>query len=291
MNQKTLNAVIGFVVVLIIVVGLWTPVAAQEATPEATAEHCEPTRQQGTTSPLDPAPMRSSVGTGHILQGTVISENCSPIAEAMVLFWLANEKGQYDEAHRGTILTDENGRYKFESNFPGKYGGRPTPHIHVFVWAKGHKAVETEYFPKEGQEVGTLDIVLAVQGKHDCKPTPGHSGEQAYTAPLRDSVGEGHILKGKVLSTDCSPVVGAKVILWLASATGQYDDDHRGMIITDVRGEYTFESNYPGVYGDGRPHIHIYVSASGYLSLETEYLPRKGATEGTFDIVLTPEKK
>jgi protocatechuate 3,4-dioxygenase beta subunit len=94
-----------------------------------------------------------------------------------------------------------------------------------------------------------------------------------------------------VLSTDCSPVVDAKVILWLASAAGEYDDDHRGMIVTDVRGEYTFESNYPGMYGDVRPHIHIYVSAPNYWSLETEYLPSKSATEGTFDIVLTPEKK
>src|SRR6185295_5467557 len=134
-----------------------------------------------------------------------------------------------------------------------------TPHIQVFVWANVHKGVETEYCPKEVQseEPGTLDIVLAVDEKHDCKPTPGRSGEQAYTAPKRDSVGEGHILKGKVVSTDCSSVVGAKVILWLASAVGEYDDDHRGMVVTDVRGEYRFESNYPGVYGDVRPHIHL----------------------------------
>jgi protocatechuate 3,4-dioxygenase beta subunit len=292
MNQKMRNSLIGTAIVLIMMAGLWMPVTAQESTPEATAEHCEPTRQQGRTSPLDPSPVRSSVGVGFILQGTVVSEDCSPVSGATVLFWLANEQGEYDEAHRGTIVTDENGRYKFESNFPGEYAGA-SPHIHVFVWAKGHKDVETAYSPKEGQDAGILDIVLAVQEKESCTPTisRGQISEEMQTAPLRDKVGEGHILSGSVMSTDCWPIVGAKVVLWLANEAGQYDDDHRAIIVTDVRGQYTFESNYPGMYDGAKPHIHIYVSVTDYQNVVTEYFPTKSATRGTFDIVLMPEKK
>ena len=36
-------------------------------------------------------------------------------------WWLANPKGRYDDAHRGTQLTADDGSYRFETDFP-----RPT---------------------------------------------------------------------------------------------------------------------------------------------------------------------
>ena len=95
-------------------------------------------------------------------------------------------------------------------------------------------------------------------------------------------------MKGVVRSSrDCSPVAGAKVVYWLAGPDGNYDDAHQGAVLTDKSGAYTFESNFPGLYG-GRPipHIHMYTSAGGYRSIETEYFPSCGETEGTFDFVL-----
>jgi protocatechuate 3,4-dioxygenase beta subunit len=102
-------------------------------------------------------------------------------------------------------------------------------------------------------------------------------------APVRSSVGKGHILKGTVKSSrDCSPIEGAKIIFWVAGPNGQYDDDHRASVFTDATGAYTFESNFPGLYST-RPHIHLYVQAAGHLPVEQEHFPVEGHTEGTFD--------
>jgi protocatechuate 3,4-dioxygenase beta subunit len=106
-------------------------------------------------------------------------------------------------------------------------------------------------------------------------------------APVRSSVGEGHILRGVVRSSaDCSPIAGAQIELWMANPNGQYDDDHRATMFTDEVGVYQFESEFPTPYTGRPPHIHIRVSAEGFQTLVTQYYPDDGQTEGTFDLVL-----
>ena len=99
------------------------------------------------------------------------------------------------------------------------------------------------------------------------------------------------MLTGVVRSgIDCSVLQGARVEFWLRRPDGQYDDAHRGTVITDAGGRYRFESNFPGGDGGGfQPHIHLRVAVPGYRTLTTVYLPRAGAAAGTFDIVLEPE--
>lgn len=121
----------------------------------------------------------------------------------------------------------------------------------------------------------------------DCRPTRGGEPPTEEQAPVRGSVGKGHVLSGRVLSSNgCQPVAGAKLVFWLANPQSEYDDDHRATVFTDSSGAYTFESNYPGVYEGTAPHIHVAAYAKGYRSLITEYLPPRGRTEGTFDIIL-----
>ena len=104
-------------------------------------------------------PLRSRVGTGFVLTGVVRSGiDCTVIPRARVEIWHAGPNGYYDEAHRGTVLTDAGGRYRFESNFPGSSFGQP--HIHVRVAVPGFKPVVTALFPKPGTTAGTLDLVL-----------------------------------------------------------------------------------------------------------------------------------
>jgi protocatechuate 3,4-dioxygenase beta subunit len=107
-------------------------------------------------------------------------------------------------------------------------------------------------------------------------------------APIRTSVGKGYFLKGIVRSTDCSPIPGAKIELWLAGPNKVYDDAHRATIMADSSGSYRFESNVPLPYA-GRPsHIHLRISAKGYSTLVTQHYPAGGKTEATFDLVLLP---
>jgi protocatechuate 3,4-dioxygenase beta subunit len=115
-----------------------------------------------TTSPIDDAPERTTVGSGHVLTGVVkAGPACRPLAHAQIIFWLAAPDGKYDDAHRAKVFTDNAGTYRFESNFPGLYSARPEPHIHLYVSAPGYRSIEQEYHPHDGETAGTLDLVLA----------------------------------------------------------------------------------------------------------------------------------
>ena len=127
-------------------------------------------------------------------------------------------------------------------------------------------------------------------GAAACPPTEADMLGPFYKpdAPMRTSVGIGYILKGMVRSTDCSPVHGAKIELWLANPDGIYDDAHRATIVSDSSGFYRFESNVPTPYTGRPPHIHLRVSAHGFKELVTQHYPEGGRTEATFDLVLVP---
>ncbi len=106
------------------------------------------------------APVRSSVGTGFILKGTVrSSKDCAPIPRATIEFWLADPDGEYDDAHRATVIADASGSYKFESNVPRPSYGRP-PHIHVRVYAGGFNTLITQHYPEAAKTGAVFDLVL-----------------------------------------------------------------------------------------------------------------------------------
>ena len=103
--------------------------------------------------------MRTSVGSGYTLKGTVRSTDCSLVPGAEIELWLAGPDGQYDDAHRATIMSDSSGFYRFESNVPTPYTGRP-PHIHLRITADGFKELVTQHYPEAGKTEATFDIVL-----------------------------------------------------------------------------------------------------------------------------------
>jgi protocatechuate 3,4-dioxygenase beta subunit len=88
------------------------------------------------------------------LVGLVLSRNCKPIAGALLEFWQADEKGQYDNSGfrlRGHQFTDADGRYRLKSIVPGAYPGR-TRHIHVKVQPRDGRVLTTQlYFPGEAK--------------------------------------------------------------------------------------------------------------------------------------------
>jgi catechol 1,2-dioxygenase len=103
------------------------------------------------------------------MQGTVYDAQGKPLPNAKVEVWHANLMGNYsffDKTQsafnlRRTILTDEEGRYRFRSIVPVGYGcppegttqrlldklgrhGRRPAHIHFFVSAPGHRKLTTQ---------------------------------------------------------------------------------------------------------------------------------------------------
>ena len=126
--------------------------------------NCKPTQPDMIGPFYEPgAPVRTSVGRGYVLYGTALAaEECEPIRNAQIEFWLANSRGDYDDAHRATVFADQRGGYRFESNVPVSYGGRP-PHIHVRVRAPGYEELVTQHYPERGQRRAIFDLVLVAQ--------------------------------------------------------------------------------------------------------------------------------
>src|SRR5215210_3990023 len=126
--------------------------------------NCKPTQPDMLGPFYEPgAPVRTSVGSGYVLSGAVLAtEECKPIRDARIEFWLANPKGDYDGAHRATVFAGQRGEYRFESNVPVSYGGRP-PHIHIRVRARGYEELVTQHYPERGQRKANFDLVLVAQ--------------------------------------------------------------------------------------------------------------------------------
>jgi protocatechuate 3,4-dioxygenase beta subunit len=149
MNRRLLTGVLAFGL-LVYQLGITDTMAA-----------CPPTPQDALGPFYKPdAPMRSAVGQGYVLTGTVrSSKDCSAVDGARIEFWLAGPNGRYDDDHRATLLSGKSGGYRFESNFPPPYSGRRS-HIHIRVSAPGYKALVTQHYPDRGRTEGEFDLVL-----------------------------------------------------------------------------------------------------------------------------------
>jgi len=106
------------------------------------------------------APERSTIGSGLIIGGTVrSSEDCSLLTGARIEWWQVNPEGVYDDAHRATLYTGQSGSYRLETHSPVSYFQRP-PHLHVKVFAAGHKTLTTQIYPKMDESEIRFDFVL-----------------------------------------------------------------------------------------------------------------------------------
>jgi protocatechuate 3,4-dioxygenase beta subunit len=107
-------------------------------------------------------------GTQLVLSGSVLDENCQPVAGALLDFWQANADGQYDNLGytlRGHQYSDAAGHYQLTTVVPGLYPGR-TEHIHVKVQAPDGPVLTTQlFFPgvAQNQTDGIFDPSLVIQ--------------------------------------------------------------------------------------------------------------------------------
>jgi protocatechuate 3,4-dioxygenase beta subunit len=129
--------------------------------PPVAAQACPPTKPDM----LGPfyvagAPERSKTGDGLQVEGKVRStRDCKVLPGAKLEWWSANPRGEYDEGHRATQATDGEGHYRYVTDMPGKYPGRPV-HLHVKVTAPGHKVLVTQVYPKPNEKAIAQDFVL-----------------------------------------------------------------------------------------------------------------------------------
>ena len=106
------------------------------------------------------APVRASVGTGYLLSGRVLAARTSrAIPRARIELWLANADGEYDDAHRATVISGRRGGYRFQSSKPPSYSSRP-PHIHLRVTARGYRTLVTQHYPRANRTSAVFNVVL-----------------------------------------------------------------------------------------------------------------------------------
>lgn len=129
-------------------------------------ERCAPTRPDALGPFYTPnTPERPRTGAGLLISGYVRSAaGCGSLAGAKIEWWSANAHGDYDDEHRATQVTDATGRYRYETDPPGRYPGRP-PHLHVRVTAPGHRTLVTQVYPRPGQTAIETDFVLLRDGR------------------------------------------------------------------------------------------------------------------------------
>lgn len=103
------------------------------------------------------------------------------------------------------------------------------------------------------------------------------------------------VISGRVLSTDCTPVVRALIDAWQADARGEYDNAGftlRGHQFTDESGRYVLETVVPGLYPGRTRHIHVKVQAPRQPVLTTQlYFPGEAQNrrDGLYDPALLVE--
>jgi protocatechuate 3,4-dioxygenase beta subunit len=122
------------------------------------------------------SPLRASLleagmkGTPIVVTGRVFGRGCRPVPGALLDFWHADDRGEYDNEGfrlRGHQFTDAKGNYRLETIVPGLYPGR-TRHIHVRVQAPRGRVLTTQlYFPGEprNEDDGLFrsDLLMAVK--------------------------------------------------------------------------------------------------------------------------------
>ncbi|GAB4365875.1 MAG: hypothetical protein Kow00121_02730 [Elainellaceae cyanobacterium] len=143
-----------------------TPACADAPTPPLTEGPFFTPNSPERTSLLEPG----MTGTKLRLTGRVLSRTCTPITGALLEFWQADDRGEYDNQGyrlRGHQFTDGQGRYELETIVPAMYGGR-TPHIHVKVQAPSQSVLTTQlFFPEElanqRDRIFRPELVMALQ--------------------------------------------------------------------------------------------------------------------------------
>ena len=118
--------------------------------------------------------------SGHVYDGL---DAARPLANAAVEIWHADSDGSYhpngngpasnykpeEIALRGFVLTDAEGRYRFDTIYPGEYSGR-TRHIHFKVRAEGKPELTTQLIvPAKPGDTLTFDNDDIAEGLPNCQ--------------------------------------------------------------------------------------------------------------------------
>lgn len=112
------------------------------------------------------APQRAVVGRGKVVAGTIRStRGGAPIANAKVEFWLnttdlGGDQGELNPANQGFVMTDSQGRFRFETDPPARVWASAAPHFHTRVTAEGHGEFYYRHVTDQSLPAEDVSVVL-----------------------------------------------------------------------------------------------------------------------------------
>ncbi len=126
--------------------------------PHVLGETCIPTEQMSPGTHNKPITQQKiNIGHGLNIKGTVLSaKDCSAIENARIEHWQTNSNSKYVDELRAYLLSDTNGKFEFETEWPGA----PVPHIHFIVHAEGYNKLVTQWVGSKKIENINLELVL-----------------------------------------------------------------------------------------------------------------------------------
>ena len=124
------------------------------------AAECRPTPSQTIGTHYEPEKavrQDGDLGEGFVMSGRVLSaRDCKPLANVKITHWQVGEAGRYLERFYAWRMSDENGAYRFETEWPNI---RP-PHVHFIVDAPGYKRLVTQWIGRAPVFEASFDLVL-----------------------------------------------------------------------------------------------------------------------------------
>lgn len=156
--ERTTSYLLGAILVSVL---LLIPALAPGEGDGAAAQTCTPTRSDAEGPFYVPgAPIRTSTGSGLVIRGHLLgAPDCRPLPGGGIEWWQTGRRGHYDNAHRGRQNVTPDGSYRFVTDFPVVYQGRP-PHIHFKANAPGYRSLTTQLYLESGETEVDFDIVL-----------------------------------------------------------------------------------------------------------------------------------
>lgn len=124
-------------------------------------------------------------------------------------------------------------------------------------------------------------------GSETCVATvsnPGGDNNYVPDAPVRSDLGQGFEISGVVRGTDCAPLAGVRVQVWLATATGG-ERANRASVITGPDGAYRISTD-PVRAQFGEPNIHVAYDDAVFRPVFLRNVVDEGDTSAHVDLTL-----
>ena len=122
------------------------------------AMNCTPTPHRTTGTHYAPVTVQKiDVSQGVKVRGRILAApDCSPVANARIAHWQADENGHYVDRLRAYLFSNSAGAYEFETEWPNL----SPPHIHFIITVEGYEVLETQWRGRQKTNVIEFDMIL-----------------------------------------------------------------------------------------------------------------------------------